>query len=66
MGDQGVTVKAPSMINNHLQAESPLAPFRPPVIPAAMRPENAPERRDPEYRTAVRLTSSFLVYHAER
>jgi hypothetical protein len=46
MGDQGFTVKAPSMINNHLQAESPLAPFRPPVIPAAMRPENAPERRD--------------------
>jgi hypothetical protein len=53
-------------MKSHLQAESPLAPFRPSVIPAAMRPEKAPERRDPEYKTAVRFTSSFLVYHAER
>jgi hypothetical protein len=60
MGDQGFTVKAPSMINNHHQAESPLAPFRPPVIPAAMRPENAPERRDQEYITAVRLARLFF------
>jgi hypothetical protein len=36
------------------------------VIPAAMRPEKAPESNDPEYKTAVRLTSSFLVYQAER
>jgi hypothetical protein len=63
--DEGSTVDALSMMNNHLQA-SLLASFRPPVILAAMRPEKAPERRDQEYRTAVRLTSSFLVYHAER
>ena len=61
-----LTVIAPSTMKSHLQAERPFAPLSPLVIPAAMRPEKAPESNDPEYKTAVRLTSSFLVYQAER
>jgi len=52
-------------MKSHLHAEIPLAPLNPFVIPAAMSPENAPEINDPEYRSAVRFTNSFRVYHAE-
>jgi hypothetical protein len=31
-----------------------------------MRPEKAPEKREPEYRTAVRRASSLRVYQEER
>jgi hypothetical protein len=31
-----------------------------------MRPEKAPEMRDPEYRIAVRRASSLRVYQEER
>lgn len=37
-----------------------------PVIPAAMRPEKAPEIKEPEYSIAVRSPSSLRVYHALR
>lgn len=55
----------PSMIKSHLHAEIPREPLRPFVIPAAIKPEKAPEIREPEYRSAVRLTSSLRVYHAD-
>jgi hypothetical protein len=61
-----LTVSDPSMINNHFQAARPRAPLRPLVMPAEINPENAPESSDPEYRRAVRLTSSFLVYHEDK
>ena len=35
-------------------------------MPAAIRPENAPEINDPEYSAAVRKPSSLRVYHALR
>jgi hypothetical protein len=47
-------------------ARSPSLPSIFPVIPAAIKPEKAPEINDPEYRAAVRNPSSFLVYHALR
>jgi hypothetical protein len=61
-----LTVSDPSIMNNHFQAGRPRAPLRPRVIPAEIKPENAPESRDPEYRRAVLLTSSFLVYHEDK
>lgn len=61
-----LTVRDPSMMNNHFQAARPRAPLRPLVIPAEIKPENAPESRDPEYKRAVLLTSSFLVYHDDK
>ena len=48
------------------QASSPRAPFRPLTMPAAINPENAPDRSDPEYNMAVLKPNSFLVYQAER
>lgn len=42
------TVIAPSTMKSHRQADNPRAPFKPFVIPAAIRPENAPESNDPE------------------
>jgi hypothetical protein len=47
--------------STYLHAPRPLTPAIPPVIPAAIKPENAPERREPEYRTAVRRTNSSRV-----
>ena len=38
-------------------------PSRLDVMPAAINPENAPDRREPQYRSAVRRASSFRVYH---
>ena len=60
------TVSEPSIIKSHLHAAIPRAPFKPLVIPAEIKPENAPEINDPAYSSAVRLTNSFLVYHADR
>lgn len=42
------TVTEPSMIKSQRQASRPRAPFRPFVMPAAIRPEKAPEMREPE------------------
>ena len=42
-----VTVMHPSIKKSHLQARKPLAPSKLPVMPAAIRPEKAPEMRDP-------------------
>lgn len=53
-------------MKSHLHAAIPRAPFKPLVIPAEIKPENAPEINDPTYRSAVRSTNSFLVYHADR
>jgi len=36
------------------------------VMPAAMRPEKAPEMRDPAYRYVVRTLSSLRVYQQLR
>lgn len=47
------TVAIPSKRKSHRHAERPLRPSIPLVIPAEMRPENAPEMRDPEYSRAV-------------
>jgi hypothetical protein len=33
-------------------------------MPAAIKPENAPEMSDPQYNSAVRKASSLRVYHA--
>ena len=60
------TVMTPSMMNTHLQARSPLVPSMLLVIPAVIKPPNAPEIKDPEYKTAVRKPSSFLVYQDDR
>jgi len=46
-------------------ARSPLLPSKL-RMPAAIRPEKAPEINDPEYNIAVRNAISFLVYHEER
>ena len=54
------------MMKSQRQARIPALPSMPEVIPAAMRPENAPEIREPLYKTAVRKPSSFRVYHEER
>jgi hypothetical protein len=48
------------------QARRPSLLSIPLVMPAAMRPEKAPERREPEYKAAVRKPSSLRVYHALR
>jgi hypothetical protein len=48
------------------QARSPRATVNPLVIPAVIRPENAPEIREPEYINAVLKPNSFRVYHDER
>ena len=47
-------------------ARSPLLPSKPVTMPAAIRPEKAPEINDPEYNMAVRNAISFLVYHEDR
>ena len=57
---------AKNSLNVLYQANSPLAPFRPSTMPAAIRPENAPDKSDPEYNMAVLNPNSFLVYQAER
>lgn len=73
-------VTAPSMMNSQrleklekactkpehssYQARKPSLLSMPLVIPAAMRPEKAPERSEPEYRAAVRKPSSLRVYQA--
>lgn len=44
----------------------PFAPSKPLVIPADMRPEKAPESKDPEYRIAVLNPSSFRVYQDDK
>jgi hypothetical protein len=59
-------VITPSMINSHFHALIPRAPSRPDLTPAAISPENAPEMRAPEYRTAVLNPSSDLRYQQER
>lgn len=43
-----LTVIAPSIMNSHRQAISPLAPLRLLITPAAIRPEKAPEIIEPE------------------
>lgn len=60
------TVIAPSIINNHRHARSPLAPSSPCVIPAEIKPENAPESREPENIMAVRKPSSLRVYQLDK
>jgi hypothetical protein len=35
------------MMKSHLHAAIPLAPFKPLVIPAEIKPENAPEIKEP-------------------
>lgn len=57
---------APSTINSHRHAAIPRAPLSPLVMPAAIKPEKAPESSEPEYKRAVLLPSSFRVYQAER
>lgn len=57
------TVIHPSMMNSHLHALRPNVPSMFFVIPAAIRPEKAPEMSDPEYSIAVLNPSSFRVYH---
>ncbi len=59
-------VITPSIMKSQRQARRPRAPSNPFVMPADIKPENAPERRDPEYRRAVLKPNSFLVYHEER
>lgn len=59
-------VIAPSMMKSHRHARRPLAWSMLSVMPAAMRPENAPEIKEPEYSAAVRKPSSLRVYHALR
>ena len=53
----------PSIMNSQRQALKPLAPSKPFVIPAEIKPENAPDSSDPEYNSAVRNPNSFRVYH---
>ena len=48
------------------QAKSPRCPFKPFTIPAAIKPEKAPDKRDPEYKMAVLNPSSFRVYQEDR
>ena len=47
-------------------ARRPLFPSSPSIIPAAIKPENAPDKSDPEYKRAVLKPSSFLVYHDDK
>lgn len=48
------------------QAPRPLAPSKPLVMPAAIKPEKAPDRSDPEYSTAILKPSSLRVYHDDK
>ena len=59
-------VITPSMMNSHRHAASPFAPSRLFNIPAAIKPEKAPEIKLPEYNTAERSASSLRVYHEDR
>jgi hypothetical protein len=59
-------VAAPSIQNNHLQAECPRSPSMLLRTPAATRAEKALEMRLPQKRMAFLLVSSRRVYHLER
>ena len=52
--------------NSHLQPLSPCAPSRPPVMPPAMIPPNAPDKTAAEIYTAKRFDCSFFRYQEER
>lgn len=54
------------LLKSHLQAGRPSLRSIPSVMPAAIRPAKAPEMSDPEYKTAERKASSFLVYQHDR
>lgn len=54
------------LLKSHLQAGRPSLRSIPSVIPAAISPAKAPEISDPEYKTADRKASSFLVYQHDR
>jgi hypothetical protein len=64
---------SPRKLTKHLycwkkpyQALIPLAPGRPFNIPAAIKPENAPDIKLPEYNKADRRPSSFRVYQEDK
>lgn len=59
-------VTVPSIMNSHRHAAIPLAPSRLSRIPAAIKPEKAPDSRLPEYIMAERRANSFLVYHEDK
>ncbi len=59
-------VMTPSIMKSQRQARRPCAPSKPLVIPAEIKPEKAPDKREPEYSRAVLNPSSLLVYHDDK
>lgn len=60
------TVMAPSTMKSQRQARRPRRPSILAVIPAVIKPENAPLISEPEYSNEVRSASSLRVYQQDR
>jgi hypothetical protein len=59
-------VMTPSMRTSQRQARQPRSPSMFPVMPAEIKPEKAPEIKEPVYKYVVRTPSSCRVYQQLR